>query len=229
MDDAERDRKHILEFVKQYQKENNISIQTDLFSSGFEFLERFKANYDIVFLDIEMPGLDGIETAREIRRTDDTAGIIFITNMAQYAIKGYEVNAIDFMVKPVNYYNFEDKLKRAIQFSSNRSRKYIIVKYDDGVIRMPLSDLFYVIKERNNLVYHTRRGEFRERRTMQWFREKYGSACFAECMTGCMVNMTHIEKIGKDTVLVAGSELPVSRRLKKEFIKNYMDYVGGVA
>lgn len=229
VDDDVKDRERLYEFLQRYQKETGTQIRAELFPGSLEFLERFRADFDIIFLDIEMPGMDGLETAHEVRRTDEAAGIIFITNMAQYAIRGYEVNAIDFMVKPVNYYNFADKLKRAIDFSARRARMDIVLKREDEIVRMPVSDLIYAEKDGNNLVYHTRSGEFRERGTMQGLKAKLSSAPFSECISGCLVNLAHVEKLGKDTVLVDGQELPVSRRMKKEFVRSFMDYVGGGA
>lgn len=229
VDNEIKDRETLSEYMMRYQKENGITIHTDIFSGSFEFLEKFRADYDIIFLDIEMPGMDGLETAHEIRRSDQSAGIIFVTNMAQYAIRGYEVNAIDFMVKPVNYYNFADKIERAITFSSKRAKKYIVLKNGEEIIKIPLSDLTFVEKDGNHLVFHTENGEFRERGSMQGLKEKLDRDTFAECISGCMVNLAYVEKLGKDTVLAAGIELPMSRRLKKEFIQKFMDYVGGVS
>ncbi len=227
IDDDRRDRERLRSFIEQYQKDTGTEVKTELFSGGVEFLERFRADYDIIFLDIEMPGMDGLETAREIRRTDGSAAILFITNMAQYAIRGYEVNAVDFMVKPVNYYNFADKLKRAIDFSARRKRRYLLLKNGEEIVRIPAAELFYAEKEGNNLIYHVRGGEYRERGSIQGLKGKLDETMFAECMSGCMVNLSYVEKLGRDTVLVAGQTLPVSRRLKKEFVQKFMDYVGG--
>lgn len=224
VDDDGKDRERLYGFIQRYQQETGVKIQTELFTGSLEFLERFRADFDIIFLDIEMSGMDGHETAHEVRRTDEAAGIIFITNMAQYAIRGYEVNAIDFMVKPVNYFNFADKLKRAIDFSARRAKQDIVLKGKEEIVRMPVSDLFYAEKDGNNLVYHTRSGDFRERGSIQALKTKLSDSAFVECISGCLVNLAHVERLGKDTVLVSGRELPVSRRLKKEFVQRFMDY-----
>ncbi len=116
VDDVPRDAQLLVRYLQQFQGEQGISIQIVPFYSSIDFLEEYDGAYDIVFLDIEMPGSDGLTTAREIRNRDDAVAIIFITNMAQYAIRGYEVNAVDFMVKPVGYFNFSQKLAKAIRF-----------------------------------------------------------------------------------------------------------------
>ena len=229
VDDDVKDRELLYNFIQRYRSETGEDIRADFFPGSLEFLESFHADYDIIFLDIEMPGMDRMKVAHEVRRTDQTAGIIFITNMAQYAIRGYEVSAIDFMVKPVNYYNFVDKLKRAVDFSSRRARKDLVLRREDEIIRVSVSDLFYVEKDGNNLVYHTRNGEFRERGSMQALKAKLDSVAFSECMSGCLVNLAFVEKLEKDTVLVAGISLPMSRRRKKDFIQNFIEYVGGMA
>ena len=114
LDDNQEDRKILMEYLRRFRIEENIQIEIASYDSGLEFLESYGGGYDVIFLDIEMPGLDGLEVSKEIRQMDEMAGIIFITNMAQYAICGYEVNAIDFMLKPVKYPNFSEKFKKAL-------------------------------------------------------------------------------------------------------------------
>lgn len=111
------------------------------------FLDEYDGNLDVVFMDIEMPHLDGIETAKKNRQKAPSLGIVFVTNMAQYAIKGYEVNAIDFIVKPVEYFVFTDKLKKAIRFSDRNREKEIIIETDNSVSRLRVSQIVYVEKD----------------------------------------------------------------------------------
>ena len=100
-------------FIADFCKETGEQIETVAFSSGVDFISDYQGDFDIVFMDIEMPELDGMETCKRLREADSAITIIFITNMAQFAIKGYEVNALDFVVKPVDYYCFSDKLKKS--------------------------------------------------------------------------------------------------------------------
>lgn len=107
---------HILkEYIQKYAGENSEEIEAVWFQNGVEFLEKFHSDFDILLLDIEMPVMDGISVARDARKVDDYMIIIFITNMAQYAIHGYEVNALDYVIKPIAYYPFSVKLRRAIR------------------------------------------------------------------------------------------------------------------
>lgn len=132
-----------------------------------------------------MPGSDGLTAAREIRNRDDAVAIIFITNMAQYAIHGYEVNAIDFMIKPVGYFNFAQKLGKAMRFLQRRCQRTVLLTGEDGVIRLAASDIRYVEKDRDNLIYHTRQGTFRKRGTMKAEKELLQGLPFEECTVGC--------------------------------------------
>lgn len=227
IDDMPRDAQLLTGYLKKFQEEHGISIQIEAFHSSVEFLETYSSQYDIIFLDIEMPGSDGLATAREIRSRDDAVAIIFVTNMAQYAIHGYEVNAVDFMVKPVGYFNFAKKLEKAMRFLQKRTPRTVLLSDEDGVIRLPAADIFYVEKEHDHLIYHTKQGIFRKRGTMKAEREALRDLPFEECTVGCLVNLDMVQRIGKEHVYLREAQLPLSRRLKKTFTQSYIDFVGG--
>lgn len=227
VDDSREDAGHLEAFLSRYHQENGLPMQVHTFLSSVEFLESFHGEYDIIYLDIEMPGSNGLEVAHEIRSRDETVAIIFITNMAQYAIRGYEVNAVDFMVKPVGYFNFVQKLEKALRAAEKRGTQFLLLSNGDGLYRIPPTDILYIEKDKNYLVYHTRKGLFQQRGTIQEARQRLQGLAFSECTSGCLVNLRHVDRIGRETILVGGEELPVSRRMKKSFVQDYMDFLGG--
>ena len=93
-------------YLEQYQEENNVRFKVSVFQDGAEILEDYKKIYDVILLDIEMPRLNGMDAAEQIREMDTEVTLMFITNMASYAINGYAVGALDFVMKPINYYTF---------------------------------------------------------------------------------------------------------------------------
>lgn len=224
VDDCPADSQRLEEFLRQWQREKGETLRVSVFNSSIDFLEEYQAEYDVIFLDIEMPGSDGLEVAREIRRKDEMVALIFVTNMAQYAIRGYEVNAVDFMVKPVGYFNFAQKMEKAIRLAQSRTRQDLMLRGDESIVRVPISD---IEKEKNYLVYHTRRGRFQERGSLQGAREKLNSPLFAECSSGCLVNLHYVTAVGRESVTVCETKLPLSRRLRKSFVQSYIDLIGG--
>lgn len=227
LDDTREDAERLLDYMNRFQETHKCLIQTDLYNASMDFLEEYHSQYDVIFLDIEMPGEDGLEVAHEIRKKDLAVGIIFVTNIAQYAIHGYEVNAIDFMVKPVGYFLFAEKLEKAMRFAKRRSRHDLVVNDEEGIYRIPIEEVYYIKKERNDLIYYTSQGELRERGTIRMMKEKLAGMAFEECNSGCLVNLRQVRCIGKEKVMVGGFSVPLSRRMKKQFTQSYIDYLGG--
>lgn len=226
--DDDREHTELLRaYLARYGQETDVQFQVEAFWDGLSFVEDYDGSLDIVFLDIEMPHMDGMTAARLIRERDASLAIVFITNMAQYAVHGYEVDAVDFMVKPVGYFNFARKLERAMRFLRKRTQRTILLTDEDGVVRLSASDVWYVEKDRDHLVYHTGQGVFRKRGTMKAEREVFQGLPFEECTSGCLVNLERVQRIGREHVYLKGERLPLSRRMKKEFTRNYIDYVGG--
>lgn len=216
-------------YAGQAAEEEKVDCIVETFSDSVAFLDGFSAVYDMIFLDIEMPGADGLETARRIRKVDESVSLIFVTNMAQYAINGYEVNALDFIVKPVEYYTFLDKFRKALRFQSTRREKTALMEGEDGIVRVPFSQIYYLEKDKNKnyIIYHTSMGEFRERGTIARKEGEFLSYGFGKCSSGCLVNLRHVQKIRKDTVWVAGEAIPVSRSHQKTLYAELMRYLGG--
>ncbi len=228
VDDLVEDSTRLTGYLKQFQEEHHVQMQIDCYNASFEFLEKYHGNYQIIFLDIEMPGSDGLEVAREIRKKDEAVGIIFVTGMAQYAIEGYAVQAIDFIVKPVGYYNFSVKLEKAMQFFRKHKTKDILINGKDGIHRIAATNVYYIEKEKDDLIFHTGEEKYQMRGSVKTMKEKLEGMPFFECTSGCLVNLEYVNSIGKEDVTLAdGTRLPLSRRLKKTFLQEYVDYVGG--
>lgn len=213
-------------YLQRYAAEGQLECELHEYPSGLDFLSDAKVAYDLVLLDVEMPHLDGIETARRLRKTDQTVGIIFVTNMAQYAIHGYEVNAIDYIVKPVEYFTFAYKLKKALRFCALRQEKELVLIQETGMVRLPYSSIYYLAKEKNYIVYHSDSGIFRERGTMAEKKSAFLESGFAECSSGCVVNLSHVSRVKQEEVWVGSEIIPISRSKRRSFLNALMDYYG---
>lgn len=217
VDDDEACRNQEKEFIERYGKEGGEKFEVTLFESGIDFLTDYLAVFDIVFLDIEMPFLNGMDTAHKLRNLDDKICIIFITNVAKYAIEGYAVNAIDYVIKPIKYFNFIDKLKKALSSVRSHSEKEIVIKSDEDFFRLSVSQIYYVEKEKNYLVYNSVRGKFRERGTIESAQKNLAGSGFSMCNSGCLVNLRLIQQVTQNSIIINDEQLPLSRRRIKGF------------
>ena len=103
-------------YVQRYNTEYGTSISTYDFTSGSDLLHNYERGvFDVIFLDIEMPGINGMETATQIRRIDDAVALVFVTHLAQFAVQGYEVQASDYIIKPLSYFDFAMKITRILK------------------------------------------------------------------------------------------------------------------
>lgn len=115
--------KQLEEFLHQYEKENGEAFDITIYSDGDQIVNKYQSQYDIILMDVEMKFMDGMSAAEEIRKVDTEVVIIFITNMAQYAIRGYAVDALDYVLKPVSYFAFSQRLSRAIRAHEKKRDK----------------------------------------------------------------------------------------------------------
>lgn len=209
------------------QKRDNLSLEILPFASGAEFLAQYKADYDLVFLDIDMPGLNGIETARAIRQADSTVILIFVTNMAQYALTGYEVEALDYILKPLNPYNFAIKVRRALKRTAKAHNKTITVREKSITYRVNIADIHYLEVAGHYVVYHTAAGSLNEYSTLKDACKKIGSSLFVQCSQSYLVNLTYVDSVSRTSVHVAGEELFISRKMRPAFLAAAANYFGG--
>jgi DNA-binding LytR/AlgR family response regulator len=216
----------LLTYIDKYRLESLEKITVSLFDNGINFLDEYKSQFDVVFMDIEMPHMNGIETARKLRQTDEMVSLIFVTNMVQYAISGYEVSALDFMVKPVGYFNFQSKLQRAIKTRQKLKKHEIVIKTEDGFKKISHSDIYYVEVTDHNLTYHTSKGTFRERETIKAREEQLKDFNFIKCNNCYLVNLVYVTEFNAQFVTVEGTRLTISRAKKKDFINALTRFMG---
>jgi DNA-binding LytR/AlgR family response regulator len=127
-------------YVQRHTRQYGTEFAVTEFADGMELLDDYRPVYDILFLDVEMKHLDGMETARRVRELDKDVIIVFITNMAQYAIGGYAVGALDYVLKPVPYFAFSQQLRKAEEQLCRRARHYLALPVEGGMRRLSLGE-----------------------------------------------------------------------------------------
>ena len=219
--------KQIQTFLAQYQEENSVRFKVSVFADGVQLLDGYEPVYDMILMDIDMPGINGMDAAEKIRQTDQDVVIVFITNIASFAIRGYEVGALDYIVKPLSYYNFSMRLTRALKRSKARVPHEMILTLPDGVKKLEVGQIYYVEVQNRMLHYYTTEGIFHVRGTMQSAQQMLKAYSFAKCNYWYMVNLRHVTEVKKNTVVVGTYELEISRRNRTQFLKALTEYVGG--
>ncbi len=227
VDDDKNWSKVLISYIDKFAEENGEEIEVISFENGLDFVSEYKADCDVAFLDVEMPLYDGLSAAKKIRESDTAVGIIFITNYSQYAINGYEVSAVDYAIKPLSYFAFCTKLKKALAFSRREEGKIIVIKSENTIVKLPVNKIYYIAVDKNYVIYYTEDGEYRERNTMKNVRQNLTGMNFANCNSGCLVNLRYVRKVKSGEAHVKDYVFPVSRPQKKEFMNKYIDYLSG--
>lgn len=194
-------REQLAGYVQRYTRQYGIQFEVTMFTDGVEILEDYRPVYDIIFLDVEMQHLDGMETARRIRELDSDVLLIFITNMAQYAIKGYAVGALDYVLKPV--------------------------PVDGGMRRLDAATIYYIESEGHRVHFYTEDGDFSAPGALKVLEEKLAGRLFARCNSGYLVNLAQVSGVQQNTVQVGPHELQISRPKRRAFLAALADYIGG--
>lgn len=228
VDDEQEERDSLQECFEQFQKENAIKLEIKTYCSGDVFLQQFDASYDLICLDIDIDGTNGIDTAKKIRQKDKEVLIFFVTNMAQMAIRGYEVRALDFIIKPVNYYSFAMKLLNALDIISNQRSKNIVLTTPRGMQIISSDELFFVEVDGHYLLYHTKHGEFCQKASLKDLEQQLEGLSFKRCNNCYLVNLKYVNGVEKEDVILQGEHLKISRPRKKEFLQALVNYMGGI-
>ncbi len=228
VDDEQMERETLKRYYMDLQQEIGEELEVQLYSSGEDLLDSYNYSFDMICLDIDLPGKDGISMAKELRRIDEQVILLFVTNMAQMAVRGYEVQALDFIVKPVNYYSFAMKMKNAINIINNKKHKNIIISTSGGFQKIPTSDLYYVEVRGHYLYYHTVNGMFRQKASLRELENNLEGLSFKRCNNCYLINLKYVDLVNKDELQIAGEWLKISRPRKKEFLQSLANYLGGV-
>ena len=214
-------------YVQRHTRQYGTEFAVTEFADGMELLDDYRPVYDILFLDVEMKHLDGMETARRVRELDKDVIIVFITNMAQYAIRGYSVGALDYVLKPVPYFAFSQQLLKAVARLEKRAKHYLTVPVEGGLRRLDTASIYYLESEGHRVHFYTEEGDFVAAGTLKAFEEKLAERPFARCNSGYLVNLAQVRELRQSTVQVGPCELQVSRPKRKAFLAALTDYIGG--
>ena len=220
-------REQLQGYIQRYTRQYGTEFEVTEFSDGMEILDAYRPVYDIVLLDVEMKHLDGMETARRIRELDRDVVLLFITNMAQYAIKGYAVGALDYVLKPVPYFAFSQQLQKAEEKLRRRARHYLAVPVEGGLRRLDTAQIYYMESEGHRVHFYTEEGEFLAPGALKTFEEKLADLPFARCNSGYLVNLAQVKSVQQGLAQVGPYELQVSRPKRKSFLAALADYIGG--
>lgn len=207
----------------------NAEYDIDTFSGGSSLYEAFLKNpFDLVFLDIEMPGIDGITLAKRLRAVSENVQIVFLTSHIEYALEGYEVNALRYLVKPVDMNKLSEVLKY-IQDKKNNSRQLMIKQEGEDIV-IDISDIIYMESMDKNVRIVTSKSEYITRYNISDYEEELKNSGFLRIHRGYLISLSKVKKIVKNDVVMDGDiSLPVSRSNIKTLKDALYAYVEGTA
>lgn len=230
VDDDPNDAALVIRFVDRYYQGDKSRYSIATFPTGEDFLCDYQASFDLVFLDVEMPGMGGLRTAAKLRQIDQQVVLVFTTKMAQYAASGYDVDAIGYLVKPVGYYDLALKMHKAQGLVEARRQITVSLNAETGTEFVSSRDILYVEVRGHAVIYHTsKRGAMKVWGSLKATEGQLSRASFVRISRYCLVNIEHVDAVHGDVVNVGGQSLSLSRSCHKSVLQALARYYEGSA
>lgn len=222
VDDEQKAIDNLVTLLKQYENENGVDIAISTFNDSAQFVFEYKPIYDLIFLDVQMPKYNGLQVAEEIRKKDADVFLIFQTTFGQFALHGYQYDAMDYFVKPVTYQSLRMRLSMVKKKLSERGGMISFPVEGGGIKILKLKDILYVEESGRNQVFHTVDGEEFiniRRESLSSLEKKIGNDGFARCNSGFILNLKKCSEIKKNVVSIGGVTLEISRTYRQSFME----------
>lgn len=227
VDDDASDASVTESFVARYFHDDDAGYTLHYFPDANALLRDYRAEFDVIFLDVEMPGIDGLETARRLREIDEQTVLIFTTKMAQYAAAGYDVDAIGYLLKPLNYYAFDIKMRKAQDIVGRRRNVTVPLTVGSGTQFLSSSDIRYVEVLDHTLIYHVGERQYRTWSSLKAAASVLEPVGFVIANRYCLVNLEWVRAVDGDVVDVDGESIRISRSRRKTLMQALVEYHGG--
>ncbi len=204
---------------------SSLDIIVDDFSEGGELLKSFSVKpYDLVFLDIEMPEMDGLTLAKKLREQSGDVCIVFLTGHIEYAIKGYEVGALRYLTKPAD----DSKVREVIEYvlRQQAAQKLIWVRTDEGDIKLRLSDIIFIESKTHNVIINTAGDSFSVRGNISDYESRLTPEGFFRIHRGYIISLSKVVQLsGKEVIMEDGTALPIGRSYDPRFKEALFSYM----
>ncbi len=225
VEDEEHYAELLEDYLRRYESETFHQFHIEHFRDGEEIARDFGRGFDIILMDIQMQKMDGMAAAEKIREQNQEVLIIFITNRTDFAIRGYEVDALDYVVKPVEYFSFSQKLDRAISRLGKKVYRHIALHIDGGLFKLETSQILFIESEKHNLHFFTTRGELVSRMNIGEAEALLKGFGFYRCGKGYIINLDKVDSYSDGICRIGRYNVPVSRSKKKEFMSILADHI----
>lgn len=207
-------------------KEINFEIYT--FKSGEEMLSNYPNRLDILFLDIQMKNLTGMDTARKLREFDKKVEILFTTSVSDYVYEGYEVRAYRYLLKPINYETIDKHLSECIFNILEKEDNYLIINNKNNITKIMLDDIFYIETQGRELIIHKKESEYIVKMSMRKIERLLKGRKFFRCHNSFMINLNKVDSIDKSIVYICDNEIPVSKHRIQSLKKELTNLLGAI-
>ncbi|MFV0520445.1 MAG: LytR/AlgR family response regulator transcription factor [Lachnospirales bacterium] len=226
VDDIEDYRNALGKLLEECCKKHSLSIEIDFYKDGIESIEKKEIVYDLIYFDIKMDFVDGMEAAREIRKRDNEVVIVFCTNYVQYAIDGYSVNATDFLVKPISEFAFYEHFKKILPKILRKDEPSLLVKTKMGVRKIKFKNIIYLESDGHYIKAVTVSEEVVFLDTLKNLEGSLDNDIFFRSNSCYIVNLAFVKEVIDNYATVGNFKLQVSRSRKKAFLEALTTYMG---
>lgn len=229
LEDQAEQAERLTHMLEQYAASHpDFSFSLKLYDRAIPLVTDYKCDADLLFLDIQVPDMSGMELARRIRAMDGEVMIIFITMLTQYAIEGYSVGAFDYVLKPVRYEEFSAKMDRVCRMMAHKSSSVTLELHTkEETRRLNADDVTYIEVSDHDILIHTGGEVIRQWGNLKSYEEKLADSHFVRCNACYLVNLKYVRAINGDSVIVGTDALTISKAKRKEFLMAVAQYKGG--
>ena len=229
LEDQQEQADRLTRMLEKYAAEHaDFSYALRHYDRSIPLLTEYKCDADIIFLDIQVPDMLGMDVAKKIRAMDNNVTIIFITMLTQYAIEGYSVGAFDYVLKPVRYEEFAVKMDRVCRMLAHRNTSMTLeLRTKEEVRRISADDITYIEVSNHDILIHTGDQVYRQWGNLKSYEEKLAPAHFVRCNACYLVNLKYVRGISGDAVTVHHENLAISKTKRRDFLAALAQYKGG--